>query len=154
MWSWSASHSPTEPQIISGACFVLAYVLLTSPLTRFFRWATELEKFFRQILTPISYLQILILAIVSGLIEEWFFRGVLLNHFGLVFSSLIFGLSHLILMPSVWIWSLMTTLIGYGLGLFYMNSHSLGLVAMMHAAINGAILWRLNRIAHHRPAMR
>jgi membrane protease YdiL (CAAX protease family) len=152
-WSWSHSQAFSKSQFFAGLLFVFIYSLVSLPLPRFFKWAGELEKFFRQLLTPISYFQILVLATMSGFIEEWFFRGVLLHHFGLIFSSLIFGLCHFVPSPGVWIWCVTSSVMGYFLGYLVMHSNSLVFVAILHSLINIFVLWRLNRTAHHRPAI-
>ena len=151
--SWALSRPPSLSQCILGALFVIFYIVVTSFLTRFFKWASELEKVFRQILTPFSHLQIVLLALLSGLVEEWFFRGVVLSHLGLMLSAIFFGLCHLIPAPRLWVWSVIGTLMGLILGTIVQHTHSLWLASFIHIAINGILLWKLNRSGHQRPAL-
>lgn len=151
--SWAASHFPSITQCFLGALFVVFYIVITSFLTRFLKWASELEKVFRQILSPFSHLQIVLLALLSGITEEWFFRGVVMSHFGLMLSAIFFGLCHLIPAPRLWVWSVIGTLMGLILGLIVQQTHSLWLASFIHIAINGILLWKLNRSAYQRPAL-
>jgi membrane protease YdiL (CAAX protease family) len=153
LWSWLESKSPEPHYIIFSIFFVALYIAFATGLPKMFPWARELEKVFRQVLTPLSYFQIFYLAILSGFIEEWFFRGILLNQFGLVLSSIIFGLAHLIPVPKLWLWSLWTFAIGALLGAIYRGSDSLVLVALIHTIINGVLLMFLNRTAQKAPAL-
>jgi membrane protease YdiL (CAAX protease family) len=151
--SWKVSHLPSFSMQIGGAIFVVVYIVLTSLATRIFKWANELEKVFRQILSPFSDLQIILLALLSGFAEEWFFRGVVLSHLGLMISSILFGLCHLIPAPRLWAWSVIGFLMGIVLGWTFQHTQSLWLVAGIHTGINGILLWKLNRSGHQRPAL-
>ncbi len=46
------------------------------------------------LIQPIGYGDILVLALLSGVIEELFFRGFLQNEIGVILASIIFGLLH------------------------------------------------------------
>lgn len=46
------------------------------------------------LIQPISYSDIFVLALLSGVIEELFFRGFLQNEIGIILASIIFGLLH------------------------------------------------------------
>lgn len=151
--SWSQSKPPSWLMILAGLVFVAAYFSISAFIFHFVKVGTELEKVFRQILTPLSYVHIVIFALLSGFIEEWFFRGILLQHFGIVLSSLFFALGHFLPVPRLWIWSLWCFGMGVILALFYKASGSLVLVGGIHALINAVILLRLNRDAHETPAL-
>jgi membrane protease YdiL (CAAX protease family) len=130
-----------------AALFVGIYWALVTTASRWSIWFTDLEKVFRQILTPLSYLQILFLALLSGFVEEWFFRGVLQPQFGIIVSSFVFGLCHLLPAPRIWIWSFFAFLAGIILGILYDQTQSLVFVASLHALINAGVLWWLNATA-------
>jgi membrane protease YdiL (CAAX protease family) len=143
--SWKASELSHPGFIVFGIFFACFYVVVASICTRLFRWAAQLEQVFSQVLTPLSYFQTAQLAVVSGFIEEWFFRGVLYAHLGLVTSSLLFGLSHFLPGRSLWKWPLVSTLTGFVFGALYYYSHSLWLCAWVHTSMNAMILLKLNQ---------
>lgn len=140
------------PQSFSSYFWALVlwgfYCMMTLGVTSFTRWGTEVERVLQQVLSPLSYFQILLLAVVSGFIEEWFFRGVLLSHFGLVISSLSFALMHFLPGGKLWTWSLICFFAGLGLGILFQSSQSLILVAIVHSAINTFVLLKINQSAH------
>lgn len=131
-----------------GIAYVVISLLVGAFCMSFFRWGQELEKVFQQILTPFSYLQIVLLALLSGFVEEWFFRSVLSTHLGIIVSAIFFGLAHLLPARRVWLWSLWAFGSGIVLGLLYRHSASLYFVASLHAAVNFFFLLRLNNSAH------
>jgi len=114
----------------------------------FFRWGQSLEKIFQQMLTPISYFQILILSFLSGFVEEWFFRGVLSTHLGIILSSVFFALAHFIPSRRVLYWAAWALQAGIVLAIIYQKTQSLLFVALMHTAINFVFLLKLNNSAH------
>lgn len=143
-YAWSTSKTPSLLFIFLAIGFVALYVVSSVLVSRTFAWARELEGIFKQLLTPISYLQVALLALVSGFVEEWFFRGILLNHFGLFISAILFGLAHLLPFDRLWIWSAWTMAAGLLLGLIYQASGSLLLVSLIHASINGLLILFIN----------
>ncbi len=142
--SWNSTNAVSANYWIAAAGFVVLCAVFYSIGTLVFSWAVELQKIFAQILTPISYLQALLLSFIAGFIEEWFFRGILLHHFGLILSSIIFGLAHLIPVPRLWPWGVIQIVVGIAFGLLYESSGSLLLVATTHSAINAISLLKLN----------
>lgn len=152
-WAWKDSQPPSVGYIFIGASFVVLYVAFSSACTRIFKWGMEIEKIFRQVLTPLSYFQILVLSLLSGFVEEWFFRGLLTQAFGVIVSSMFFGLAHFIPAPFLWVWSVASFMVGLVFGLLYSHSHSLVLVALMHAGINFLLLLKVNREAHRAPSL-
>ena len=153
IWSWMNWDIPSFISLLLSLAFVVLYLIGAILLPRFFMWARELEKIFRQILSPLSYFQILMLALLSGFVEEWFFRGILLTHFGLMISSIAFGLGHFIPSAKLWLWSIWTFFIGIILGLIFQSSESLLLVVLIHSLTNGVLLVFINKTGHKSPAL-
>jgi len=141
-WAWFLSF-----------LFVVLYFFISIALTRWTDWGRTLDTVFSRILTPISYLQILILALLSGIVEEWFFRGVLLSHFGIVLSSILFGLCHLIPQPKIWVWSVWSLAMGLFFGLVYRTTESLWICIFIHTMINFSLILYLNLRAYQEPQM-
>lgn len=119
--------------------------ILISGCTRFFGWAQDIQKVFAQVLTPISYLQIVLLATLTAFIEEWFFRGLMLDHLGFIFSIVIYALSHLILERKLWVWTPISLLIGLILSLLFQATGSLVYVSLFHSLLNIIGLIQLNK---------
>lgn len=84
--------------------------------------------------------QLWVLAGVSGLAEELFFRGWLLNEVGLVASSLIFGVIHVPPARHWWAWPVFAAAVGYALGGLCLGSGTLLFAILAHTGINGVNL--------------
>lgn len=147
--AWQAFGSPRHfSSWIFAFTFLGIYTVVMIFTTSFTRWGLEIERVLQQVLSPLSYFQILMLAIVSGVVEEWFFRGVLLPHFGLFISSVAFALMHFLPGGKLWTWSVCSFFTGLALGLIFQSSQSLFLVAMIHTGINLFVLLKINQSAH------
>ncbi|MCB1189459.1 MAG: CPBP family intramembrane metalloprotease [Leptospiraceae bacterium] len=92
---------------------------------------------------PLLVWSIFTVGIVTGMIEELFFRGYLLNHFmdkgfekeGLVFTSVIFGAMHYTPDSSVII-PIVLTIVGYIFGLYYVKTKNIWISISAHASYN------------------
>lgn len=91
------------------------------------------------------------LAFFSGVGEEVFFRGALQPSFGLVPTSLLFGLLHIGPDRRFFAWTPWALAMGFLLGGIYEATGSLGGCIVAHVAINYA---NLRFIATHDPACR
>ena len=96
------------------------------------------ELFERMIAPSIKTLRItdmIILSLISSVVEETFFRGILFMKFGIVLSSLCFGVMHL---PGVkyWIYAAWATMSGAIFCLLFSWSGSLVLPILIHATNN------------------
>jgi membrane protease YdiL (CAAX protease family) len=118
-------------------------VLLALPAMRRV-WDTILAPFARSLHTG----DIVVIAVLSGVSEETFFRGVLLPELGLVASSALFGLLHA-LTPSYAAWAALT---GAGFGLLALSAGTLVTPAVAHATYNLGALLILRRVPARVPA--
>lgn len=91
----------------------------------------------------------LVIAIASGLGEEWFFRGWLLNEIGWIPSSLIFGFIHWPWRREWWPWPLFATAMGFVLGWFCLHYGGIWVAVLVHAAINYLNLRVLTHFQDH-----
>lgn len=96
----------------------------------------DLKRLWDTILVPLgrdlAIADIAVLALLSGISEELFFRGVCLPVMGLGLSSLLFGLLHGVsLSYACW-----ATGIGLILGVSYLTTHNLVVPAAIHATYN------------------
>jgi len=126
------------------ACVTAALVFSVNLLTRLgLRYSPSLRRIAADVLEGFRGLnttRLLTLAVLSGICEELFFRGWLLNEVDLVASSLIFGAVHI---PPArhWIaWPLFATVLGFALGAMCIESGTLVFAILAHTGINGANL--------------
>jgi membrane protease YdiL (CAAX protease family) len=92
------SPSHADPQvlasIVAGLALGLAIVFASRMALYRFDWARALHREFRNLLYPMTDIEIVILAVASSLGEELFFRGALLPVIGVLGSSAVFALLH------------------------------------------------------------
>ncbi len=81
--------------IISGLAAGLGIVFASRMALYRFDWARSLHRELRHLLSPLTEVEIVVLAAASSVGEEMFFRGALMPTVGLVFSSAIFALLHI-----------------------------------------------------------
>lgn len=151
--AWRIDQAPSFWMLFLGSLLVFLSLGLSWVMSLRFVWAQKLEKIFAQLLTPLSYFQILVISFLSGFVEEWFFRGILYSHFGLILSSILFGLCHLIPAPKLWVWSVWAFAAGLIFGKIYEWTDSLLLCALIHTAINASSLILLNQKVLKRPEL-
>lgn len=110
-------------------CSFLSYIFRKKLPFMHLDWI--LNELYIPIFGNLSFLQCAAVAILSGLCEEVFFRGILCAEWGVVVSSLIFGILHLghkkLIFSGVWI-----ALIGGALALCYNASGNLLVPVLIH----------------------
>lgn len=89
--------------------------------------------------------QVLLLAVLSGVAEEAFFRGALQPRVGWVAASLLFGLAHFHPRRELRVWSLSAALGGLAFGALFDASGDLLAPALAHALLNAVNLRWLSR---------
>jgi len=153
--AWSALRDvPLGTRLVPSAGLVAAGVVAGAAL-----WGTiplllrapSMRRVWREILQPFSATlatrDMVVIATLSGLTEELFFRGILLPELGLVTSSLCFGALHA-LCATYFVWA---TAVGAGMSALTLATSSLVTPMVAHATYNlGALL--LLRRAAQRPA--
>lgn len=90
---------------------------------------------------------LVLISVFSGVGEEAFFRGAVLQEFGLVVSSLLFGLAHLGPDRRYLVWTLWAVLAGFVFGALFEVSGGLLAPIVAHAGHNATtlILWKRSR---------
>jgi membrane protease YdiL (CAAX protease family) len=90
---------------------------------------------------------LVLISIFSGVGEEAFFRGAVLQEFGLVISSLLFGLAHIGPDRRYLVWTLWAILAGFVYGTIFEISGGLLAPVVAHAGHNAAtlLLWKRSR---------
>jgi membrane protease YdiL (CAAX protease family) len=131
-----------------GLAFSALIVVTTRALVPRISWARALHRQLRPIATGISFTGIGVLAVLSAVGEELFFRGLLQLWVGLVPQALLFGFLHQVPGQSRWVWVSWATLVGLALGAMFALTGSLVGPLVAHAIINGL---NLSYLKQHDP---
>ena len=105
--SWLSAPYPIRLGLSLGLGLALALLVVaaTPRLVERTAWARELQAELKEIIAPLSWAEITLLALASGLSEELFFRGALQPVLGLLLASLIFGALHVGPKKVLWAWT-------------------------------------------------
>ncbi len=126
--------------LVLGVVLGVLTVVATRSFVRRWTWARALHADLRPAVSNASEGTIVVLGISSALGEELFFRGLLATTFGLVASSLAFGLLHQMRGRVRWVWAGWATVMGFLFGAIFLATGSLLGALVAHAAINIANL--------------
>ena len=134
---------PLFPYALFGVglgCLLLAVNALTLHIgSRYFAWCRRIKYLMEHDVAPLfrgfSVSGALLLAVMSGISEEVFFRGVLQAQIGLVGASTVFGLAH-IWRKDTLIYGVYAAFIGVVLGSVYMLTHNLWTPIVAHVVNN------------------
>ena len=96
---------------------------------------------------------LVLVSIFSGVGEEVFFRGAVLQEFGLVVSSLLFGLAHIGPDRRYLVWTAWAIMAGFVFGVIFEVSGGLLAPVVAHAGHNAAtlLLWKRSRKGEEKP---
>jgi membrane protease YdiL (CAAX protease family) len=154
VWSYLADRSlffASPPQdtiwmsLLSGTLLGVGVVLLTYVISIRFLWARKLNAWFYSVLGRLAWQEAFILAALSSVSEEMFFRGAMQPDLGLELTTLIFGLMHFPSEKRFLSWTVMATVLGYAFGwLCIWTGNILGAITA-HFLINFTNLQLLGR---------
>ncbi len=154
LWRSRNGHFDFDPFTFSGqgwlihsaACLALiaGIHLLSIFAVKRFSTVAKSARDIKSWLGEYGKLEILALALVSGLVEEILFRGWLLNEIGLLFSSALFGLAHIPPNRNWRLWPFFAFLMGLILGSLCLWTGSIYFAVAAHAAINYLNISRLD----------
>jgi len=128
--------APTGPHLVVAAGVGLALVPLARVGARAWRPMTRAVDALAGFLGRVGLLEALLLALLSGLAEELLFRGALWPNLGLLGTTLLFGLVHVIPKRSLWVMPLFATLAGLLLGLLRLGTESVWPPVLAHVLVN------------------
>lgn len=134
------SVSPSLGAAASAALGVLLAVLGVASarlLVARFAWARRLHAELRPFARGMKVRHVVLIAVLSSAAEELFFRALLGPALGLLASSALFGLAHLLRGQSRWVWPAWAAVVGLGLGAIFQLTGSLLGPLLAHALING-----------------
>ncbi len=115
-------------------------ILLSRQLTERSRWGEQLARALAAVLGRLSIRECALLAILSGVAEEAFFRGALQPQVGLVAASLLFGLAHIAPRRELLPWTLFSLAAGFLLGALFDATGNLVAPAVTHILVNAVNL--------------
>ncbi|MEE2678256.1 MAG: CPBP family intramembrane glutamic endopeptidase [Myxococcota bacterium] len=104
------------------------------------RWGRALSEALGSLLGPLRWRDCLVLALLSGVAEEAFFRGALQPEVGLFAASVIFGLAHLVPRRELAPWCLFSFAAGLLLGLLFDRTGNLVAPVVAHFVVNAVNL--------------
>lgn len=103
-------------------------------------WGRDLSQALGSLLGPLRWRDCLVLAVLSGVSEEAFFRGALQPEVGLFVASVIFGLAHLAPRRELAPWCLFSFGAGLLLGVLFERTGNLVAPVVAHFAVNAVNL--------------
>lgn len=131
-----------------GIILGLATVQVFRALEVRMAWLPDLHREFRSMFGRPRSPELVLLAAASALGEEIFFRGAMLDAWGLWISSLVFALLHIPPKASLWPWTLSSLVLGLVLGWLTLRTGNLGAAVAAHFVIN---LLNMAYITRNRP---
>jgi membrane protease YdiL (CAAX protease family) len=131
--------------VVLGVCLAALLVWTTRLLVRRTRWASTLHQDLQPVARRFDPQETWLVAIMSALGEELFFRGFLQPLVGLFASSLLFGLLHQVRGQSRWVWVGWASIGGLLFGGLFALTGSLWGSVVAHALVNAVNLDHLRR---------
>jgi membrane protease YdiL (CAAX protease family) len=126
--------------LAGGLLLAVGTIKATRHFVRHWGWARALHADLRPGIRHAGEGAIVVLGVASAASEELFFRGLLATTFGLIASSLAFGLLHQTRGRVRWVWATWATVMGFLFGGLFLATGSLIGPLLAHAAINIANL--------------
>ena len=119
-----------------GIAIGLGIVWITRLVTARYTWARTLHRDFRELLGPLTWREIIILAGASSIGEELLFRGTLLPWVGVWPQAILFALLHVGPGRRFLPWTASALILGVGLGYVADWTDNLGAPIAAHFVIN------------------
>jgi CAAX protease family protein len=137
--AWTALEEPvrTGASLFLGVVLAAMLVASTRIAVLRFNFAQQLHSDLRPVARNLTLPSIVLIALLSSLGEELFFRGFLTPRIGILAQALIFGMAHQVRGPSRWVWVAWASLVGVCFGALFQLTGSLVGPLAAHAAVNG-----------------
>lgn len=142
------------PALGASALMTLATLVFSWFAARRFPWAQQLETFFRQVIGPLPTRDVLLIALLSGTVEEIFFRGALqpaLVHafgskaLGLLVTTAGFAVIHTGRSAALRAWMPFAFVLGLFLGAVTLACDNILPAMLCHVTVNAVNLHRIAR---------
>jgi membrane protease YdiL (CAAX protease family) len=137
--AWMALEEPlrTAASVLLALALAALLVVSTRIAVQRFRFAQKLHADLRPVAQNLTLPSMLLIAVLSSLGEELFFRGFLAPRIGVFAQALIFGMAHQVRGASRWVWVAWASLVGVCFGWLFQLTGSLAGPIAAHAAVNG-----------------
>jgi membrane protease YdiL (CAAX protease family) len=126
-----------------GLAVAAATIGLSRQITERTQWGDAMGRALAELVGKRSLRDCIVLAVVSGVAEEAFFRGVLQPALGWLLASLVFGLVHFVPKRALLPWTGFALAAGLVLGALFESTGNLVAPIVAHVAINAVNLRRL-----------
>jgi uncharacterized protein len=135
---WMALDEPvrTGTSLLLGLALAAMLVASTRIAVQRFSFAQQLHSDLRPVAKALTLPSVVLIALLSSLGEELFFRGFLAPRIGIFAQALIFGMAHQVRGPSRWVWVGWASLVGVCFGVLFVLTGSLVGAIAAHAAVN------------------
>jgi len=145
--STAAAERGVDPlrDVMVGILAAGVVIGLSYELTRHTSAGRALARGLARLLGPLGPGQVLLLAALSGIAEEAFFRGALQPRVGWVLASVIFGLVHFVPRAEFRLWTVFSLAAGFLLGFLFEATGNLIAPTVAHALVNAVNLTLLVR---------
>jgi CAAX protease family protein len=135
--------------LLLGLALAAVLVVTTRIAVQRWNWARQLHADLRPVARNLTLPSVVLIAILSSLGEELFFRGFLTPFVGVVAQAALFGVAHQVSGPSRWVWVTWASLVGLCLGAIFALTGSLVGPLAAHAIVNA---YNLTFLRDHDPA--
>jgi membrane protease YdiL (CAAX protease family) len=149
---WLVLDGPVRAglSLVLGLALAVLLVASTRIAVERWQWARRLHADLRPVAKNLTLPSIVIIATLSSLGEELFFRGFLTPFTGGIFiQAILFGLAHQVSGPSRWVWVTWASVVGLCLGAIFVLTGSLIGPIAAHAIANA---YNLMFLRNHDPA--
>ena len=126
-----------------GLVVAAATIGLSRQITERTQWGDAMGRALAELVGKRSLRDCIVLAVVSGVAEEAFFRGVLQPALGWLLASLVFGLVHFVPKRALLPWTGFALAAGLVLGALFESTGNLVAPIVAHVGINAVNLRRL-----------
>jgi membrane protease YdiL (CAAX protease family) len=130
------SGAPIYIDCLLGIALGTVLVVISRIASQRYEWTRRLDTEFRTILGPLTTRDILMLALMSSITEELFFRGFLQPQIGLEASALVFGLAHFPYRRHLLPWTIAAICVGWVFGWIFEARHCLFGPIIAHFVVN------------------
>lgn len=138
-------------QILLGISLAVITLLLWALGSRKLQSIRHLEQGIAEILGKLNIWQITLIAMCSGIVEEVLFRATLQPMYGLVWTSIFFGILHFPFDRKLLFYPVFATIMGFILGYVTILNHgSITTAITAHVCINMINLCRINSRHGHK----
>lgn len=149
VWPWRVGSTappwPLAGRVAAGLAFGSGLIAASRLWTERSSAGQRLAQELASVVAGLTTTQAVVLAALSGLAEEAFFRGALQPRIGWLAASLAFGLAHFHPRRELRAWSLSAAIAGLGFGALFAASGDLIAPALAHALLNAVNLRWLAR---------